>query len=165
MGDAYPLKQLLPLLLKDLSNIRDFRNPKKLKHRLSMLMAYGILMFVYQMCSRREANKTMTMPIFKENLKRIVPEFEDMSHHDTINRLLERIDDVGYEPYSLSESPLPPIIITPACGSLRDREAPHEAPGAGAPASGPLMRHPCRSCIHIAFLLENCFNVSTDSEA
>jgi len=89
------LKQLLPGLLKDLSMIPDFRNPKKLKHRLTMLMAYGILMFVYQMCSRREANTTMTKPIFKENMKRIIPEFEDMPHHDTLKRLLEGIDDVG----------------------------------------------------------------------
>lgn len=89
------LKQLLPRVLEDLSKIPDVRNPKKLKHCLTMLMAYGILMFVYQMCSRREANRTMTKPIFKENMKRIFPDFEDMPHHDTLGRLLARIDDVG----------------------------------------------------------------------
>ncbi|MFH1435117.1 MAG: transposase family protein [Pseudomonadota bacterium] len=89
------LRQLLPHLLDDLSKIPDVRNPKKVKHRLTMLMAYGILMFVYQMGSRREANTTMTNPIFKENLKLIFPGFEDMPHHDTLNRLLAKIDDVG----------------------------------------------------------------------
>ena len=44
--------------------------------------------------------------------------------------------------------PLPPIIIAPAPRSLRDRQAPH---GAGAPALGPLMRHPCSKVSKVDF--------------
>ena len=47
----------LPTLLRRLANITDPRNPKKLKHKLTVLMIYGILMFVFQMASRREANR------------------------------------------------------------------------------------------------------------
>lgn len=35
----------LPILLKRLSKIKDPRNPKKIKHKLTALMIYGILMF------------------------------------------------------------------------------------------------------------------------
>jgi hypothetical protein len=54
----------LPVLLAQLSKIPDYRNPKKVKHKLTVVLIYGILVFVYQMASRREANKTMTRPAF-----------------------------------------------------------------------------------------------------
>ena len=82
----------LPLLLKRLSKIPDPRNPKKLKHKMTVLMLYGILCFVYQMASRREANREMTRPMFMKNLKMFFPELEALPHHDTLNRLLSRID-------------------------------------------------------------------------
>ena len=47
----------LPVLLTRLSKIDDPRNPKKIKHRHTLLMIYGILIFVFQMASRREANR------------------------------------------------------------------------------------------------------------
>jgi len=37
----------LPALLKRLSRIRDPRNPQKAKYKLTMVLVYGILMFVY----------------------------------------------------------------------------------------------------------------------
>lgn len=40
-------QRTLPVLLKRLSKINDPRQPKKLKHSLTVLMIYGILMFVY----------------------------------------------------------------------------------------------------------------------
>ena len=52
----------LPVLLKRLSKIKDPRNPKKIKHKLDALLIYGILMFVFQISSRREANREMTRP-------------------------------------------------------------------------------------------------------
>lgn len=39
----------LPILLNRLSKITDPRNPKKIKHKLTVLMIYGILTFVLQM--------------------------------------------------------------------------------------------------------------------
>ncbi len=48
------MKGCLPVLLKRLAGIDDPRNPKKCKHKLTVLMIYGILTFVFQMSSRRE---------------------------------------------------------------------------------------------------------------
>lgn len=85
-------RRLLPGLLCRLKQIKDPRNPKKIKHKLTVLMVYGILFFVYQMSSRREANREMSKPIFYENLKAMFPELETLPHADTLARLLERID-------------------------------------------------------------------------
>lgn len=85
-------RQLLPILLRRLSKIKDPRNPKRVVHKLTVCLLYGILSFVYQMASRRAANKAMTRPMFKENLQVLFPELETIPHHDTLYRLLERID-------------------------------------------------------------------------
>ena len=81
----------LPLLLKRLTKIKDPRNPKKIKYKLTALMIYGILTFVFHMTSRREANREMTRPMFMENLKLLFPELEDLPHNDTLMRLLAGI--------------------------------------------------------------------------
>lgn len=85
-------RQMLPELLKKLSRIKDPRQPNKIDHKLTVLMVYGILLFVYQTGSRREANKKMSRPIFRDNVKAMFPEFETLPHADTLARLLERID-------------------------------------------------------------------------
>ena len=82
----------LPVLLKRLAKIPDPRNPQKRKHKLTVLILYGILTFVYQIPSRREANRVMTMPQFVENLQLLFPELESIPHHDTLMRLLATID-------------------------------------------------------------------------
>ena len=82
----------LPILLGRLSKIKDPRNPEKLKHKLTVLMIYGILTFIFQMASRREANREMTRPMFMESLKLLFPELEDLPHNDTLYRLLSAID-------------------------------------------------------------------------
>ena len=83
---------VLPTLLKRFEKIRDPRNPKTVKHKATVLMLYGILMFVFQMASRREANRRMTMPMFLENLRLMFPELETVPHQDTLNRLLSGIE-------------------------------------------------------------------------
>ena len=85
-------KSQLPMVLKHLSKIKDPRNPKKIRHKLSALMIYGILMFVLQMSSRREANREMTRPQFMESLKLLFPELEDIPHNDTLMRVLSVIE-------------------------------------------------------------------------
>jgi hypothetical protein len=55
-------------------------------------MIYGILTFVFQMSSCREANKEMTRPMFWQNLRYFFPELESLPHHDTLKRFLSRID-------------------------------------------------------------------------
>lgn len=85
-------RQLLPGLLNKLARIPDLRNPKKTKHQMTVMMLYGILMFVFQMSSRRETNKEMTTPQLLENLQAVFPELTDMPHQDTLCRLLENMD-------------------------------------------------------------------------
>ncbi len=82
----------LKVLLNRLKKIPDPRNPKKLKHKLTVLMLYGILAFVYQVSSRREANRKMTTPIIINNMKQLFPELETIPHNDTLKRILERIN-------------------------------------------------------------------------
>ena len=85
-------RALLPTLLKRFDKIRDPRNPKTIRHKLAVLMLYGILAFAYHMTSRRETNREMTLPMFRENLQLMFPELESIPHQDTLNRLLARID-------------------------------------------------------------------------
>jgi len=55
-------------------------------------MIYGIFMFVFNVASRREADREMTMPIFIENLKKFFPEIKKLPHNDTLMRLLTGIE-------------------------------------------------------------------------
>lgn len=83
---------ILPGLLKKLSQIPDPRNPNKIKHQITVMMLYGILMFTFQMTSRRQTNRGLTTPQLLENLRAIFPELIDMPHQDTLCRLLENMD-------------------------------------------------------------------------
>jgi hypothetical protein len=86
------MRQMLPVLLERFGKIPDPRNPNKLKHRLTVLMIYGILVFVFQYSSRREANGEITRPMFEHNLRLLFPQLESLPHSDTLFRLLCRID-------------------------------------------------------------------------
>src|SRR5216683_331156 len=85
-------RSVLPRLLKRLAKIPDPRNPLLIRHKLTVLLLYGILLFVFQMASRREANRQMTLPQFQENLRQLFPELESVAHQDTLNRLLAGIE-------------------------------------------------------------------------
>ena len=82
----------LPGLLKTISKIKDLRNPKKIKYKMDLLIMYGILMFVFQMASRREANREITLPQFMESLKLLFPDLDDIPHGDTLKRVLAVIE-------------------------------------------------------------------------
>ena len=84
-------RRVLPKLLTRFGQIPDPRNAKTIKHKSTVLLLYGILAFVFQMMSRREANREMTLPQFQENLKLLFPELDSVPHQDTLNRLLARI--------------------------------------------------------------------------
>ena len=91
-GEALKVyKKYLPDILKDLASMNDPRNPRKIKHQQTMLMLYGILMFVFHIASRRDANQEMTR-IFMDNIKEFFPELDSLPHADTLARLLEKID-------------------------------------------------------------------------
>lgn len=91
-SQALVIRAQLPTLLERLSKIPDPRDPKKVDHQMTMLLVYGILTFVFHMSSRREANRAMTRPVFMENLRLLFPDLESVPHHDTLCRLLKRID-------------------------------------------------------------------------
>ena len=55
----------LPGILKDLSELKDPRNPKKVKHKLALLMLYGIFIFVFHLSSRRDANSEICKQVNK----------------------------------------------------------------------------------------------------
>jgi len=57
------MRQQLPVLLKRLNKIPDPRNPNKLKHQFTVLMLYGILVFVFQYASRRAAKCYVAIPV------------------------------------------------------------------------------------------------------
>ncbi len=86
------IRAQLPTLLARLAQIPDPRCAKKTKHLLTSLMLYGILCFVLQIASRRQANREVSRPTFKDNLMRLFPELASLAHHDTLMRLLDRID-------------------------------------------------------------------------
>jgi hypothetical protein len=83
---------LLPRLLKDLSKIPEPRQPKKLKHKLTVVLLYGLLSFVFHMASRREANRTLSRPAFLATLQTLFPELETLPHADTLHRVLCQLD-------------------------------------------------------------------------
>jgi hypothetical protein len=85
-------RSLLPGLLKRLGKIRDPRKPKTLRHKLTLLMLYGILTFVFHLASRREANWGLSRPMFQQNLRLLFPELDSLPHQDTLNRLLARVE-------------------------------------------------------------------------
>lgn len=85
-------RQMLPGLLINLNKINDPRKPQRIKHKMTVVMAYGILLFVFHTSSRRNANRTLSCPIFFQNLNVMFPELETLPHADTLARLLERID-------------------------------------------------------------------------
>ena len=85
-------RSMLPVLLNRLRKIPDPRNPRKIRHKLTVLMIYGILCFAFQMSSRREANREMTRPMFEANLRKLFPDLEELPHNDTLARLLSRIE-------------------------------------------------------------------------
>ena len=84
---------MLPTLLKRFSKIEDPRDPKTTKHKLTVVLLYGLLCFVFQMSSRREANRKMSKPQFLENLHILIPELKSLPHADTLNRLLVGVEE------------------------------------------------------------------------
>lgn len=84
-------RKLLPRLLTKLSHIRDPRRIGSVKHKHTVLLLYGILMFVQQVGSRREANRSLDRIQF-ENMKAMFPELETLPHADTLARFLEVIE-------------------------------------------------------------------------
>jgi len=91
-GTSKVLRKMLPKILKQFSKIPDPRSPQLVKHKLTVVLLYGILLFFLRMKSRREGNRLITQAYFREHLQSLIPELESIPHGDTLYRLLERID-------------------------------------------------------------------------
>ena len=81
----------------DLNKIPDPRQPKKIKHKLTVVLLYGLLSFVFQMGSRREANRELSRPGFMATLQGLFPELETLPHADTLHRVLQTLDVADLE--------------------------------------------------------------------
>ncbi len=75
-------------MLARLGRIPEPRHPKQCRHRLTVLLLYGLLMFVFQFASQCEVNRELTRPQFEANLRRLFPELETLPHADTLFRRL-----------------------------------------------------------------------------
>lgn len=100
-GEAHlrALRTLLVPLLQKLERIPDPRRPRSVRHKLTVLLVYGIFLFILQMTSRRNANLELGRPGLWEALRAVFPELAEaeIPHADTVNRLLARIAPEGLE--------------------------------------------------------------------
>ena len=56
------LRKDLPTLLAQVEQVPDPKDPRERRHKLTSLLLYGLLMFVFQVSSRRETNREMSLP-------------------------------------------------------------------------------------------------------
>lgn len=102
VDQARLIREQLPTLLKELSQIPDPRRPVLVRHKLTTLMLYGILMFVLQTGSRRKSNEKLSSPAMKQALQGLFPDLETIPHHDTLYRLLVHVDPERIEEAQLA---------------------------------------------------------------
>ncbi len=81
----------LPALLKKFARIPDPRRPGSVRHSVTVLLMYGLLLFVFHYASRREANREMTGPTLATMLRTVFPSVDSTPHFDTVERLLRTI--------------------------------------------------------------------------
>jgi hypothetical protein len=91
------LRLLLPGALVKLSALKDPRKTNMCDHTMPALIAYGLIMFIAHMPSRRAANREIGGNNAHEMIKQAIPELDTMPHADTLARLLERVDADGLE--------------------------------------------------------------------
>jgi hypothetical protein len=90
-------RALFPSLCKKFAKIKDPRNPKSIKHKITVLLMFGLLQFIFRLPSRRALNGQLTTPAIIARLQSIFPDIDSIPHADTIARLLERIDVADIE--------------------------------------------------------------------
>lgn len=85
-------RSMLPVLIKKFSRIPDPRRTKSVKHKLVVLMIFGLLAFVFRLSSRREMNRELTGATINNNLRKIFPGLDSIPHADTLARMLETMN-------------------------------------------------------------------------
>ena len=84
-------RALLAGLLEKFSKLKDPRRPRSTRHKHTVLLVFGMLLFVFQYASRREANRELSRPGIFDVLRSVFPDIDSIPHMDTVERLLERI--------------------------------------------------------------------------
>lgn len=84
-------RAILPGLLEKFARLKDPRRPGSIRHKLTVLMVYGLLLFIFQYASRRAANRELSCPAVLDTLRSVFPEVDGTPHLDTLARLLEKI--------------------------------------------------------------------------
>lgn len=82
---------MLPDILKKFDRIPDPRRPRNIRHKLTVVLFFGLLLFVFRYVSRREANRELTRPAVLEMLRAVFPEIDSCPHMDTVAGVLELI--------------------------------------------------------------------------
>lgn len=88
---AEVLRLILPGVLAMISDIPDPRDVARTVHTLPVVVLFGIIMFLGQSRSRREANEEVSGDGILDLVKNIVPDTEALPHADTLARLLSGI--------------------------------------------------------------------------
>ena len=79
-------RQYLPWIFKKLTQISDLRRVGSVRHRIAVVLFYGLLLFVFQYASRREANRNATSPTLLAALHEVFPDITTVPHFDTVER-------------------------------------------------------------------------------
>jgi len=82
---------MLPNILKKFNRIPDPRRPRNSRHKITVLLFYGLLLFLFRFVSRREANRELTGPAIFKIVHSLFPEVNSIPHMDTLARVLEKI--------------------------------------------------------------------------
>ena len=95
-------RSLLPTLIRRFSKIPDYRRAGSIKHKITVLMIFGLFAFIFRSSSRREMNRELTGPLIFEHLQKLFPELDSIPHADTLARLLEHINPKSIEASHIS---------------------------------------------------------------
>ena len=76
-------RSMLPKLIKRFSKIPDHRRATSIKHKITVLMIFGLFAFIFRSSSRREMNRELTSPVIFEHLKNLFPEIDSIPHADS----------------------------------------------------------------------------------
>jgi len=95
-------RSMLPNLIRRFSHIPDYRSVTRIKHKITVLMVFGLFTFIFRLNSRREMNRELTSPLILSHLKKLFPEIETIPHADTLARVLENINPKRIETIHIS---------------------------------------------------------------
>ena len=89
--------KMLPNLIRRFAKLRDYRRATHVKHKITVLMMFGLFAFIFQLASRREINRELTGPVIFEHLHALFPEIDSIPHADTLARVLTHINPKDIE--------------------------------------------------------------------